>query len=246
MMLTWELLGTWLAVAFTLFIYTFPFKDNPLYRFSEHVFVGSAAGFAVVMGIKNIRDYAWMPMTTKGEWAWIIPMILGILLYFRFSGKYYWVSRYGLGVIIAIGTAIAMRTLVEAQFLAQIRLTVLNPLATAPKLIAGTPKIAYLNNILIIIMVITVVTYFIFTGGTKIQPTRTISTMREIGKYSMMVAFGATFGSTIMTRVAFFIERTTLVIAEEARIFLPFAFLLIALAMIPRGYYERAKILKKR
>jgi hypothetical protein len=40
--------GVWIAAALTLFIFSFLYKDNPLYKFAEHLFVGVSAGYIVV------------------------------------------------------------------------------------------------------------------------------------------------------------------------------------------------------
>ena len=40
-----ELLGIWISAFLTLCIFSFLFKDNPFYRFAEHVFIGVSAGF---------------------------------------------------------------------------------------------------------------------------------------------------------------------------------------------------------
>jgi hypothetical protein len=40
--------GVWIAALLTLFIFSFLYKDNPLYKFAEHLFVGVSAGYIVV------------------------------------------------------------------------------------------------------------------------------------------------------------------------------------------------------
>lgn len=43
-----QILGTWIAALLTLAIFSFLYKDNPIYRFAEHLFVGVSAGFQFV------------------------------------------------------------------------------------------------------------------------------------------------------------------------------------------------------
>ena len=40
-----ELLGIWIAAFLTLSIYSFLYRDNPFYRFAEHLFVGMTVGY---------------------------------------------------------------------------------------------------------------------------------------------------------------------------------------------------------
>lgn len=41
--------GIWLAAVLTLAIYSFLYKDNPLYRFAESLLVGVSVGFLLVV-----------------------------------------------------------------------------------------------------------------------------------------------------------------------------------------------------
>ena len=48
-MLLSEIIGAWLVALLTLSILSFLFKENPLYKAAEHLFVGISAGWAVVI-----------------------------------------------------------------------------------------------------------------------------------------------------------------------------------------------------
>jgi len=37
------------AALLTLFVFSFLYKDNPLYKFAEHLFVGVSAGYYIVL-----------------------------------------------------------------------------------------------------------------------------------------------------------------------------------------------------
>ena len=53
----------WIAALFTLFIYSFLYKDNPLYKFAEHVMVGLSTGYftAVLFHTVIVPDF-WEPL----------------------------------------------------------------------------------------------------------------------------------------------------------------------------------------
>src|SRR5262249_36488135 len=46
--------GVWLAAILTLFIFSFLYKDNPLYKFAEHLFVGVSAGYYIVLNFWTV------------------------------------------------------------------------------------------------------------------------------------------------------------------------------------------------
>jgi len=233
----------WFSALFTIFMYSLVFKETALYRFAAHVFVGSAVGFGLVFAVKAIQTTAWTPLS-QGAFVWIVPIVLGIALYLRFVPRYRWVSRYPLAIIVGIGTAITMRTIVDAQFLAQIRATiVINPLGLG-KDIVGAPAIPYLNNILLIVSVVSTIIFFVFSGGTNIQKTAAVRYNSKLAIYLMMIAFGAAFGNTVITRVAFMTDRVREVLSPTALpISLPLM-LLVVVAMIPRDRLR--KLLGKR
>ena len=43
-----NLLGTWIAAGLTIAILSFLYRDNPLYKFAENLFVGVSAGYWVI------------------------------------------------------------------------------------------------------------------------------------------------------------------------------------------------------
>ena len=57
-----EILGIWIAAFLTLCIYSFLYRDNPFYRFAEHLFVGISVGYGIVIAIhQGFIPLAWEP-----------------------------------------------------------------------------------------------------------------------------------------------------------------------------------------
>ncbi|HHY17197.1 MAG TPA: hypothetical protein GX524_03905 [Firmicutes bacterium] len=182
-------IGTWIAAIATIGIMSFAFKDNPLYRLVENVYVGVSAGHALVLGWINIRDQGIEPLTTKGDWQVLIPLVLGVMLYTRYSKKVAWLSRFPLSILVGIGTGLAIRGTIGSQIVSQIKSTIL-PLNS-------------IENILIVLGTLGVLAYFFFSTEHK----GALKQVSTFGRYMMMVSFGAAFGSTVMGRMALFIGR---------------------------------------
>lgn len=49
-----EAIGVWIAALLTLMIFSFLYKDNPLYRFAEHLFAGVSIGYLVGLSYQPI------------------------------------------------------------------------------------------------------------------------------------------------------------------------------------------------
>ena len=70
----------WISSLLTLFIFSFIFKDNPFYRFAEHLFVGTSAGYFIALSYHNVvYPNLIVPLFKEGQLLNVIPLILGIL-----------------------------------------------------------------------------------------------------------------------------------------------------------------------
>lgn len=186
--------GIWVAGLITIAMASLVFKENAFYRSAEHLYVGVSAGHAIVMAYQNIRDTAVKPLA-NGDLAWIIPMILGVLLYSRFFKRIAWLSRYPVSVLVGIGTGVAVRGAVHGDFTQQILATI---------------SIKSINDVLLLVFVILSLTYFFFAREFK----SSFKTIPLLGRCVLMVAFGAAFGTTVMGRMALLIGRIQFILGD--------------------------------
>ena len=218
----------WLAALFTVWIYSIAFRDNVFFKFAEHTFVGAAAAHSIVMGVDNVIRYGWTPLT-QGVVLYAFAFILGFALYTRYSDKYFWISRYPLALLVGTGIGLSMRAVVTAEFIAQIR-------STAEVKLVGVDAWTAFSNLIFVILVLTVVYYFIFTfPGMHRGNLGIIST---VARYGMMAAFGYSFANTILSRFNMIFGRIDFLYSEwlplpGAIIVLPVALLLLGYAMLP-------------
>jgi hypothetical protein len=176
--------GVWLAAILTIAAYSFLWKENRLYRAAEHIFVGIGAGYSLVMGYTNVVGKAWEPITGKGQIYLLIPVIMGLMLFARFAKSVNWASRIPLAFLVGMGAAVALRGAIEQQFVKQVQATMM-PLNS-------------LNNIIVVLGTIGVLSYFFFT----FPKNRALSVSTDIGRWIMMVTFGAAFGNGVMGRIS--------------------------------------------
>ena len=78
------LLGAWVAAGLTLFIFTFLYKDNPLFKLAEHLYVGISVGYTVVKGYELLFRLIIDPVFEEGEWWRLIPVAIGTLMLARY------------------------------------------------------------------------------------------------------------------------------------------------------------------
>ena len=90
------MLGAWVAAGLTLFIYSFLYKDNPLFKLGEHLYVGISVGYSVVLAWHTVfLRLLWEPLKKDitenpavfGSYVLLIPAVLGLLMWARFIPK---------------------------------------------------------------------------------------------------------------------------------------------------------------
>ncbi|HHW27769.1 MAG TPA: hypothetical protein GXX23_10635 [Firmicutes bacterium] len=188
---------TWVGALVTIGAFSYLFKENVMYRTIEHIYVGAAAGYVISVGYQNLLTKAWRPLVNEGHWLVIIPVLLGLMLFGPYFGsKLSWTRRYPLSLIIGVGAGITIRSAVIEQLTKQLASTAL-PLKT-------------INNVLIVAGVLATLSYFFFT----FKPTRTLTGVSEVGKWVIMITFGAAFGNAIMGRVSLVIGRVSFLFGE--------------------------------
>lgn len=214
-------LEIWLAAALTLMVFSFLWRDNPCYKFAEHLFVGVSAAYWMVMGFwstlwpnaivklapaaARVTDPAAAP--GRAEPLLIVPMLLGALMLLRLWPRYAWIARWP--TAFAVGTTLGYNLVRElrSNFLAQILA------ATTRGLVAqgasGIDWVATADLWVLTVGTISCLAYFTYTrrGGTLGKLART-------GLLFLMVAFGASFAYAVMGRVTVLVGRLRFLLGD--------------------------------
>ena len=194
-MTNYELIGNGIAAFLTLCIFSFLYKDNPFYKFAERLVAGVATGyFTMLLFWTNFQDKVWQPIFINGEYLYIIPAILGIIMWSRFSKKYSWISRYSIAFYIGIGSGVSITVYLYTYLFKQLQATIANPI---------TFDLAGLNMFLVVISVVSALVYFFFSMPHK----GLFGAVSRFGIYIIMIGFGAGFGLTVMGRIALLVHR---------------------------------------
>lgn len=190
-----ELLTIIIPIAFTIFILTLAYGDNPLYEFGAYLLIGSSAGWTTVQIISFLGKAAVGPTLSGKPW-YALAILLGLALFARFSSEYRWVYRYPMAVIIGTGTGLAINGAIGAQIVKQMTANFMP--------ITSGDAFTIFSNLIIIVGTITSLTYFLFTENLRKGPMEPIG---KIGRYFIMGALGATFGSVMTFRINALIGR---------------------------------------
>lgn len=190
------MLGSTLAGFLTLAIFSFLYRDNPVYKFAEHLFVGLASGYYVAVQFRTVfLPNLWTPLTAAGDLSGLIPLGLGLLLFTRFVPSVAWLSRWSIGLMVGAYAGLALIGAAQGDLMEQVRANMI-PLS-------GLGPLQLVNTLLLVGGTLACLLYFFFS----LEHRGPIGNTAKIGIYFLMVSFGASYGFTVMGRIALFIGR---------------------------------------
>jgi hypothetical protein len=201
--------GTWVGALLTLCIYSFLYKDNPFYKFAESLFVGIGAAYWLATLYHNTLKPKLFVALFPGDsgepliWYRVFPGILAIFMLLRFFPKLSWLSRWALAFIVGMYAAVNLTGFAQGDFVEQIYATMRTPLT-------GGGVLSLILNLSAIVGVVAVLLYFFFSKEHK----GALGVAAKIGILYLMVAFGASFGYTVMGRVSLLIGRMTFLLRD--------------------------------
>ncbi len=137
-----------------------------------------------------------------------MPAALGLALLSRLLGRGLWLSRISFGFIVGLGAGLVIPRRVAAFVLQQVGPT-MQPLWTA----GGFEW----NALLVLAGVVTVLVYFSFS----VEHRGVVGGLSRTGVWFLMVAFGASFGYTVMARLSLLIGQLTFLAEDWLRLDLP-------------------------
>jgi hypothetical protein len=204
-----DIFSAFLSIFFTLAMLSFLYRDNPIYKLAEHIYVGVAAGYGLVIIVaQTIKPNFWdciSPLFTAapgGNWIRLGAGVFGILFLMRLNKKTFWLSMYPLAMMVGTFAALRMTGLTNSDLVGQLHGTI-NCLDFKNIALFAWGKPSMMNNLLIFIGVICVLSYFFFS----LEHKGTLKISGTIGIYFLMITFGSSYGYTVMARVSVLIGR---------------------------------------
>jgi hypothetical protein len=207
----------WISALLTLAIYTYLYKDNPVYKFAEYLFVGLAAGYYFSIYwrntlIPNLFNPIGAGPGTPGFFWYIGAALLGMLLLTRFFRNIAWLSRWPIGFMVGAFAGLAIIGNAQGDLISQVQANLLPVLDNTAiqgftQATGVTGKLLgflwMFGNLLLIVGLITTLVFFFFS----LEHKGAVGTTAKVGVYFLMLSFGASFGFTVMSRISLLLER---------------------------------------
>ena len=217
-----ETLGIWIATGLTLIMLSFLYKDNPFFRFGEHLYLGVSNAYGVwylwdmvvrpdfigrvFVNLDPVQQPDWRP-----DYMYLIPGIFGIILLTRMIPKIAWISRWSLAFIVGWGAGTIIGPELNSFLLTQMYSSL--PWVNMQGVL-GEPATVYIpaliNAVILFACVVAVLVYFFFS----VEHKGAVGVAAKFGIWVLMLAFGASFGSTVMARISLFIGRARFLVQD--------------------------------
>ena len=220
------------AAFLTVCIFSFLYRDNPLYRFAEHLTVGVSAGYWIAILYYTSLTDLWIEPLTNSIKAFgqagggtpmhkaamvlvnVAPGAIGLLMFSRFFKKTSWISRWPIAFYLGVSTGVALPLFLDSFVVRQVAANMINPreifgLMTSDLTILfnyGNSTLLFwqgFGQLLIIVGCICGLAYFYFSAEHK----GVFGGAAKVGIWILMIGFGATFGYTVMSRISLLIGR---------------------------------------
>lgn len=228
------LLGAWIAAGLSLFMFSSLYKDNVFFRFGEHLYVGISVGYTLIRIIYAVlvKDL-YNPLVYDSQFVLLIPTLLGLSLYTRFIPKLVWISRVTFAFMIGYGAGLGIPRVISGGVFKQLEAIVV-PLVGKDATGNLIYSFTYFNNLIILLGVCSVLIYFFFS----LEHKGVINNISRVGIYFVMVAFGASFGYTVMGRMSLLIGRCYDLIEYSSPKYYYATIILLVLIVLILVFYE--------
>jgi len=210
-----ELLGIWIGAILTLGIFSFLYKDNPVYKVTEAIFIGVSAGYyAIVYFFDSIYKKFWLGAVVAAEKDLMLygGAVLGLLFLSRLYSKTSWIARWPLAFIVGATAGLYMMTYFVTNGMNQVASTISDVAQKSD--LAGSSWAEVLGTYVILVGVVTGLIYFFFSKEHK----GAFGAAAKVGIWFLMVTFGASFGYTVMSRMSLLIGRMDFLLGDWLRI----------------------------
>lgn len=199
-----DIFWTILAGLMTLAIFSFLYRDNPAYKMAEHLAVGVSVGFLIVTYYFNVfKPKVWDNILFEGQYDYLIPLALGLILFARFIPKFGWLSRWSIAFYIGGFSGLSIPSTLEGRVLAQSEGSVRSLLSIDPSGGFFSSLLASVDAIFLVVGTLACLVFFFFS----VEHKGAVGRFAYFGRLCIMVGFGASFGYTVMARVSLLIGR---------------------------------------
>jgi hypothetical protein len=208
-------LDTVVAVLLTLFVFSFLLGDNALYRLAEHLFVGVAVGYAVVIAFHSVLVPRLLLPLMEGlqgqvaeqVYLSLAGLLFGLLLLLKPVRSLSWWGNFSVALLLGVGAALAIGGALLGTLIPQVAATCDVPRYTA----SYGPELGLISGLLVVVGTIGAMLHMTFERGREgrlsILRNAVVQWWGGLGRWFILVAFAAILATTFLSRLSLLVGR---------------------------------------
>lgn len=208
-----DLLSAVFGLIFTLMVFSYLLRDNPLFRVAVYIFVGVSSGYAATV----IVYYVLIPKLSLFQTndlnqliLAIIPLLLGISLLAKFSPRFSWIGNFGMALLVGVGAAAALGGAVLGTLIPQVQAAI-DAFDMRAASSASDAFFGLLSGVIMLVGTVFTLGYFHFSAERAPDGTARRNPVFEwiawIGRIFIAITFGVLFAGVYMAALTAMIER---------------------------------------
>ncbi len=213
-----ELIGYLVGATLTILVLTYVARENPLYTFALHLFIGTLAGYTFGIVVRVVLLEMVLPGLLSTPLTVGVPLVLGGLLLFKGVPQQAYVGNLSVAYLVGVGAAVALGGALLGTLGPQIAAT---GRALAPASLQGF-RLGLIDGLMVVVG--TVCTLLTFTF---IQPKgqgewglwgRILGGVTQAGRAFLIIVVGVAFAGALTASLSIFIGRMQYIIDTFLRI----------------------------
>lgn len=206
MITTADIVGAWVSIFLTLCILSYLYEDNPVYKLAEHIFLGISIAISTVEQWFGVFKPNMVDRLSEGRGLSLVPLVLCAMLFFKLSRKLSWVARIPIAFIVAAFAGVKLTGEANANLMTQLSQSIPNlPAVWAEHgwFDLSADGAGVISAALLVVGLGATLFHFTFS----VRESRVQRWVSRFGVLMLMLAFGASFGYTVMGRISLAIGR---------------------------------------
>jgi hypothetical protein len=171
-----------LSSGIMIMMWTYLYKENPIYKISEAILIGTSAGFYTIVGFQSIYKGNIVQLL-QGDLSQIVGFVLLVLLFCTFIPNLRWLSRIPMTFLIIVSMSVTAAGSIPATFIGQS--------------VATFTSLTDINGVIKALAVLTVLFYFIFS----IEHKGTAGGVARVGRLFLIAGLGGQYSYFVTTRI---------------------------------------------
>lgn len=193
-------LDAFVGFVMVLSVWSYLFKENIFSKTATTITIAISTMHAFMYNTRNAYDMTVAPILA-GDFLYIIPIILGLLLFTRLSSKYSWLASYSYSVSLGLGTGATLSTL----FSSNVAKLIVN---TASQPFIGVGIFEQLSGLLLFIGTVLAITYWVFTR----EATGIFGYGVRVGRWFLMISIGYLYAEDVVWAQSLFVAAMEIVL----------------------------------